>query len=200
MAVRYTDVDQMIFKRWDEVKALQGAFEELVDRMQDVVEASLQRVATDASEQGWTADCNEKRPSIWFWKREWQNKRQEPAIYFEIFDFVPEDYGKDVGACPSVWFMTDEFSRLKVRESSEEFGKALRAALSPELLKKWAHADADISDSPVGLDLEKVTEADRLRLAADPDALSAFIKEHLAEAVSELGPAIDQALQKMTPK
>ena len=39
MASRYTDVDLMILKRWDEVKALREAFDDLVDRMQDMIEA-----------------------------------------------------------------------------------------------------------------------------------------------------------------
>ena len=52
MASRYTDVDLMILKRWDEVKALREAFDDLVDRMEDVVEASLQKMAVVATEKG----------------------------------------------------------------------------------------------------------------------------------------------------
>ena len=114
-----------------------------------------------------------------------------------MFDFVPSDYGRDVEDCPSMWVMTDEFSRLKMRESSEEFGRALRAALSPELLTKWSHDDADVSESPLGRDCTDVSEADRVRLVGDLEALGKFIIERVDEFM-ELVPAIEQALLKMT--
>ena len=68
MASRYTDVDLMILKRWDEVKALREAFDDLVDRMQEIVEASLQKVSTAVAERGLSSEFDLKRPSIWFWK------------------------------------------------------------------------------------------------------------------------------------
>ena len=197
MASRYTDVDLMILKRWDEVKALREAFDDLVDRMQDIVEASLQKVAVVATEKGLSSDFNLKGPSIWFWKHEWETRKKEPGIYFELFDFAPADYGKDVEEYPSMWIMTDEFSRLKIREGSGDFGRALRASLSPDLLKKWSHEDADLSDSPVGRECTEMSESDRVHLVADPDALGKFIIERVDEFM-ELVPAIDQALQKMT--
>ena len=52
-----------------EVAALRGAFDDLIDRMQDIVEASLQKVAVVATERGLSSDFDLKRPSIWFWKR-----------------------------------------------------------------------------------------------------------------------------------
>ena len=197
MASRYTDVDLMILKRWDEVKALQEAFDDLVDRLQDIVEASLQKVAVVAIEKGLSSDFDLKRPSIWFWKREWETRKKEPGIYFQLFDFAPADYGKAVEEYPSMWFMTDEFSRLKMREGSEDFGRAVRAALSPELLTKWNHEDADLSESPLGRECTEVPESDRVRLVANPDALRKFIIDRVDEFM-ELVPAIDQALQKMT--
>jgi hypothetical protein len=197
MASRYTDVDLMILKRWDEVKALREAFDDLVDRMQDIVEASLQKVSIALSEKGLPSYFDLKQPSIWFWKREWETRKKEPGIYLMVSDFVPADYGKAVEDFPSMRFMTDEFSKLKMRESSEEFGRAVRAALSPELLTKWSHEDADLSESPLGRECTEVSESDRVRLVADPDALGRFMIERVDEFM-ELVPAIDQALQKMT--
>ncbi len=199
MATRYTDVDLMILRRWDEVNALREAFDDLVDRMQDIVEASLQKAAVVATEKGLSSDLNLKRPSIWFWKREWENRRKEPGIYFELFDFAPAEYGKDIEDHPSMWLMTDEFSRLRMRESSEDFGRALKVALSPELLAKWTHEDADLSDSPLGKQCQDVSEAERVRLVTGPEALGQFVIERMDEFM-ELVPAIDQALQKMTRK
>ena len=44
-----------------------------------------------------------------------------------------------------------------------------------------------------------VSESDRVRLVAEPDALCKFIMERVDECM-ELVPAIDQALQKMTSR
>lgn len=93
--------------------------------------------------------------------------------------------------------MTDAFNRLKMRESSEDFGRAVRAALSPELLKKGNHYDSDLSESPLGRDCEDVSGSDRVQLMADPDALVKFILARVDESM-EIVPAIDQALLKMT--
>ncbi len=197
MATRYTDVDLMILKRWDEVKALREAFDDLRGRIEDVLDVALQKVSTAVSERGLSSDFDTKRPSVWFWRRDWETRKKEPGIYFQLFDFVPTDYGKAVEDFPSMRFMTDEFSKLRMRESSEDFGRALRAALSPELLKKWGHEDAHLSESPLGRECIEVSESDRVRLVAEPDALGKFIIDRVDEFM-ELVPAIDQALQKMT--
>jgi hypothetical protein len=197
MASRYTDVDLMIFRRWDEVKALREAFDDLLDRMHDAVEGTLQKVEVVATERGLASDLNAKRPSTWFWKHEWENRKKEPGIYFELFDFAPTEYGKDIEEYPSMWLMTDGFSKLKMREDSEDFGRAVRAALSPELLTKWSHEDADLSDSPLGRECQKISESDRVHLVAGPEALGKFIIERMDEFM-ELVPAIEQALQSMT--
>jgi hypothetical protein len=84
-----------------------------------------------------------------------------------------------------------------MHESSEEFSRALRASLPPELLNKWNHEDSDLTDSPLGKDCSDVSEADRVHLTADPDALGKFIIQRLDEFM-ELVPTIEQALQKMT--
>jgi len=197
MKSQYTDVDLMILKRWDEVKALRKAFDDLLGRMKDTIEAPLQRVATIAADRGLSAEFDIKRPSIWFWKSEWETRKKEPGVYFQVLDFVPSEYSKAVGDCASVWLMTDEFSKLKMRETSEEYGRALRAALTPDLLTKWSHEDADLADSPLGQDCADLSESDRVGLVTDPAALGKFIIAQLDESM-ELVPAIDQTLQRMT--
>lgn len=169
----------------------------MLGRIGDIVEASLQKVSTTVSSRELSSEFDLKRPSIWFWKRDWATRGNEPGIYVQVFDFVPSDYGRDVEDYPSMWFMTDEFSKLKMRETSEDFGRAVRAALSPELLTKWSHEDADLSDSPLGRECHEVSESDRVHLVAEPEALGKFIVERVDEFM-ELVPAIDHALQKMT--
>ena len=199
MAKRYTDVDLMIFKRWDEVKALREAFDDLLGRIENYVEASLQKVSTAMLERGFSSDFYVKKPSIWFWKSEWETRKKEPGISLYLQDFVPADCGKDVADYPSMWFLNDDFSKLRMRESSEDFGRALRSALSPDLLSKWNHADADLSEQPLGRDCTEVSESDRLLFVAEPETLTKFIIERMDEFM-EIVPAIEQTLQKMTRK
>jgi hypothetical protein len=199
MASRYTDVDLMILKRWDEVKALRGAFDDLVDRIQDTVEVALQNAVNVTSEKGLSSEFDLKRPSIWFWKREWANRKNEPGVYFQVLDFVPKECGKSGREHPSMWLVTDEFSNLKMRENGDDFGRAVKAALSPELLTKWNHHEAEPARSPLGLEYEAVSESDRVNLVANPDDLGKFIIERVDE-FRELVPAVEQTLQKMTRK
>jgi len=198
MANRYTDVDLMILKRWDEVKALREAFDDLLSRMEGVIEGSLKKVATILEDRKLSSDMDIKRPSIWFWKHDWETRsKKEPGICFKLFDFAPIDYSKAAGDYPTMWLITEEFGKLRMRESSEDFGRAVRAALSPELLTKWGHEDADLSNLPVGRECTNVSESDRVRMVAEPDALDKFVIDRLDEFM-ELAPAVDQALQKMT--
>src|SRR5580693_5139270 len=109
MASRYTDVDLMILERWDEVAALRAAFDDLLGRMEGVLEVALQKVSTAVSERRLSAGFDSKRPSIWFWKHEWETRRKEPGIYFQLSDFAPSEYGRVAKDHPSMWFMTDDF-------------------------------------------------------------------------------------------
>jgi hypothetical protein len=198
MANHYEDVDLMLLKRWEEVKALRVAFDDLMNRMREVIETTLGKLTHAVAERGMSCGFDAKWPSIWFWKKEWEiGRSKEPGIYFQLVDFAPAEYGKVEGDRPTMWLMSDDFSRLKFRESSEEFGRLVPASLSPELVKKWSHEDAGLSDSPLGKECSEVSESERVRLVAEPDALSKFVIERLDEFM-ELVPAISQALQKMT--
>jgi hypothetical protein len=196
MASRYTDVDQMIFKRWDDVQALRAAFDDLVDRMREVVEGALQTVSTTMAERGLQSEVDLKRPFIALWKPTWVTPRNREGLYFQVADFVPADYGKAVEECPSVRLITKEFSSLKMRETSEEFGRAVRDALPPELRTKWIPGE-HLPDAPLGHDYAEVSDADRVRFVSEPGQLVKFIADRVDEFM-ELVPSIDQALQRMT--
>jgi len=198
MINHYGDVDLMLLKRWEEVKALRRAFDDLMDRMREMIETTLGKITHAVAERGMSCDFDAKVPSIWFWKKEWGTRSsKEPCIYFQLSDFAPAEYGKVAADRPTMWLKSDDFSRLKYREDSEEFGRLLLASLSPELVTKWSHEAVDLSDSPLGKECGEVSESDRVQLVSEPDALSKFVIAGLDEFM-ELVPAIDQALQKMT--
>ena len=198
MVNNYEDVDLMLLKRWGEVKALRSAFDDLMDRMHEMIEATLGKITHAAAERGMSCDSDPKYPSIWFWKKEWEiRSSKEPGIYFLLSCFAPAEYGKVADHRPEMWLMCEDFSRLKFRESGEEFAQLVRASLSPELVTKWSHEDADLSGSPLGKECSEVPDSDRVHMVTEPDALNKFVIERLDEFM-ELVPAIDQALQKMT--
>ena len=197
MPNRYTDVDRMILKRWDEVIALRDAFDELLDRMEDVVDATLQRVSTTLAERDLACEFDVRRAVLWFWKREWSSRKSNAGMWFEVSDCVPLQYTKGVGNHPIMWFKTEEFSKFKVRESSEDFARALRSALTPNLLKQWGHHEANLADAPLGRECTEIPEAERVRLMTEPDALHTFLVARVDECL-ELVPAIDATLKKMT--
>jgi hypothetical protein len=198
MVNHYEDVDLMLLKRWEEVKAVRSAFDDLMDRMREMIETTLGKITHTVAERGMSCGSDAKYPSIWFWKKEWEiRSSKEPGIYFHLLDFAPAEYGKVEGDHPAMWFKCDDFSRLKYRESSEEFSRLLLASLSPELMLKWGHEDADLSESPLGKECSEVSESERVHMVTEPEALTKFVIERLDEFM-ELVPAIDQALQKVT--
>lgn len=198
MANHYEDVDLMLLKRWEEVMALRRAFDDLMDRMREMIETTLGKLTHSVAERSMSCEFDAKFPSIWFWKKEWETRSsKEPGIYLLLSNFAPAEYGKVDNDRPTMWLISEDFSRLKFRESSEEFSRLVLASLSPELVTKWSHEDADPSDSPLGKECSEVSESDRVHLVSEPDALSKFVIERLDEFM-ELVPAIDQALQKMT--
>ena len=197
MASRYTDVDLMILKRWDETKALREAFDQLIDRMQAVVETTLQKVSIEASQRGLESGFDPKQPSIWFWKNEWATRKGDPGVYFFVSGFVPADYGKAIGDYPSASVRTEDLSKLRMRVSGEDFGRTLLSQVPPDLLSTWSHGEVELGECPLVRESHDVSESDRVRFVAEPDTLSKFILDRVDELM-ELVPAIDQTLQKMT--
>lgn len=197
MASRYTDVDLMILKRWDEVQALRDAFDELRDRIDDVAEAALQKAAATASDKGLRSELALKAPSFSLWKPEWENRSKDPGVYLEVIDFLPSACRKGTRAHPSLWCMTDQIKKLRLKESSEDFGRALRGALPSDLVSKWSHEESHLANYPLGRSLDDVSDADRLRFISEPHALADFLGT-CVDQFSEIMPAIDETLRKMT--
>lgn len=199
MAARYTDVDLMLLKRWDEVDALRSAFDALIGRMSGVIESSLQRVANELREKGFESDWDLKRPDFSFWKREWENKRKESTIYLNIGGFAPFEYGKNVEDHPTVWLCTEEFGKLRTVESSEEFGKLLRNSLSEDQRAAWSHDDLELDSRPLGREYADVDDLKRVSIVSDPEQLTRFLLARVDDC-APLVPVVDAALARLTRK
>ena len=199
MAVQYTDVDVMLLNRWDEVTALQEAFDELLERMTGVIETALQRVAGNLKERGFRVEWDARRPSLAFWKPDWENRKKDAGLYAILSDFVPAPYGKNIEEHPVLWLITEDFASLRTLENSDSFGRALRLALSPEQRERWNHAEFELSRSPVGREWADVSERERVALVADVDKLVGFLSARFDDFM-ELVPVIDVTLGQMTRK
>ncbi len=196
MATRYSDVDLMLLKRWGDVKALREAFDGLRERITETMEGVLEKVSTAVQEKGFHSDHHVKWPSFAFWKPEWENRKKEPGVYFDILDFTPVECGKDVADHPTLWCMTDTFDQLRMRESGEDFGRTLRAAMSPELLARWDH-EIDLSEYPLGRSYLGVSESDRVAMMMEPEKLTTFLLACVQDA-GEVISFVDETLKKMT--
>lgn len=197
MAVRYTDVDLMLLKRWGEVTALREAFDELLGRMNSVMETALQQAMTHLNENGLVGYVDAKEPSLSFWKPHWVNKKDD-GIYGKIVGFAPDECARVALPHPAVFLMAEDLPSLRIVESVEQFGKAFRATLTEEQRAAW-NFDIELDVNPVGREYADISDMDRVRLASDADALANFLRQCIDEFM-ELVPVIDATLARMTRK
>ena len=195
MPHRYTDVDQMILSRWPEVAGLRDAFDDLLNRMREVLTDALAKVSVQAQERGYASDYDARRPSVSFWKKEWETKTsKEAGVYFFICDFAPSEYGKSEGNFPTLELWTDQLSKIKIKDR-QAFAKDIKAELSPELRGRWDDAANDPDQCPLAVQLRDISEAQRVRWMAEPATLVQFLLERLDEC-GALVPAVNRALEK----
>jgi hypothetical protein len=197
MATRYTDVDLMILERWGEVQALREAFDVLADRIRETVQTCMAEVGEIALAKGLESEVNRKKPSLFLWKREWQNRNRDTGLYFEIADVVPAGCAKSGASHPSITLLMEDFEKLRVRESREDFGRTLRSTMSPQWLANWSGQGASLSEYPIVRDYVEVSEADRVAMVGEHSRLKTFLSKAIDD-VLEILPAIDDALGKMT--
>jgi hypothetical protein len=196
MPTSYTDVDRLILDRWEDTKGLIEAYEDLQERMRDVIEGVGERLAVWGTENGYTIDTDAKRPEFYAYKPEWQNRRRDDAVvYFLLSGFAPFGYRNVKDDHPWLWLQTANLQMLKKGEPErQQFARDLRTRLG-EQATAWSHEDADEADSPFGRYLTDVTDKDRLQLISDPDALYEFATKAFTEAFA-LSEAIDETLAK----
>jgi len=196
MSHRYTDVDRMILSRWTEVVGLRGAFDELLERMRDVLEDSLAKLAAHAQELGYSCDHDAKNPSFRFWKKEWETKTwKAPGVSLLVKDFAPMAYGRVRDDHPWMYLDIQEAGKIKVKDRLA-FGQAIRSALDAPLRAKWEVADAAIEDFAVGVISREIDDAERLRWMSEPQELQRFMLARMDEA-QEIVPAVNVAIEQV---
>ena len=196
MATTYTDVDRLIFDRWEDTLGLVEAYEELQDRVRDVIEEVGERLAAWGADHAHTIDSDAKAPEFSAYKASWLNKRGDTGlVYYSLADFAPLGYRRVKDDHPSLWVYTENLEMLRKKEPErEQFARELRARLG-ETATRWTHEDSDEANSPLGRYLADVSDKDRLRLIVEPDRLYEFATKAFTEAFT-LSEAIDETLAK----
>jgi hypothetical protein len=195
MSAHYTDVDKLILDRWQEVRDLQDSFDQLLKRMQEVVDGTLGRASRWLDEQGWKSEYDLKFPIIKAWKPAWE-VRKEPVVHVGISDFAPFGFGRVHTDHPCLWLYTSELARLKMKEPQRvQFARELRTALGPAA-DAWDNDDVSDADEPLGRYCVDVSDAGRVELVAQPQKLLEFIQSGFT-ALFDLAPLVDQALARL---
>jgi hypothetical protein len=175
MPTTYTDVDRLIFQRWDDTRGLFEAYEELQDRIHDVITEVGERLGEWGAPQGYIIDTDAKTPALYAYRNTWLNRRRDDAlVYFSIEEFAPLGYRRVKENHPAIWVYTENLHMLRMKEPERlQFTKDLRLSLG-DLAAQWKHEDSNESEYPLGTSLADISDSDRVRLVADPDALFEF--------------------------
>jgi hypothetical protein len=196
MNAHYTDVDRMILSRWNEVAALQDAYDSLLDRMEKTISSANDRVGAWLTEQGYQWEADARQPYINAWKKDWEKPKGQPLVHFQVADFTPIGYGKATTPHPFLWLFIDGLDRIRFKEDDcRKFSKELRAAVGPQLLAKWDHQETDDVSEPLGRYCTDITESGRLDLVSHPSKLVEFVESGFLE-LFELTDAVNDILRK----
>jgi hypothetical protein len=181
MNTRYTDVDRMIFQRWDEVVALLNAYADAMERMGESIAGVCERVEAWLQEQGYEAYSDPKGPEIMAWKATWEKPRGEGLVLLCVGDFAPKGYGKVGSAHPYLWVKTEGLGRIRLKEPDRaRFARDVRAALG-SAASKWEHEDCIETSEPFGRYRTDISEPQREELAAHPARLVEFVQSSFNE-------------------
>lgn len=196
MTISYTDVDRLIFERWEEVVGLREAFDDMQGRIEETFKEVGGRLEKWANSAGYTIESSPRDPSYALWKPTWENRKKNPAIWLEVGDFAPRGYRKNDSEYPYLWVYTRDLETLKMKEEDRVmFARELKQELG-ERAGQWENDETTDADEPLGRFLADISERDRIAMIADPDKLFAFVKSGFMELFT-LSDAIDHALTKL---
>lgn len=195
MNTTYTDVDRLMLDRWNDVIALFEARDELLSKITNTIDTVCQRVGPWLEENGYEWEGDEKHPSIWAWKKDWEKPRGEPLITLEISDFAPIGFGRVENDNPWMWVRTDNLERIRLKAPDRvRFARDLKAALGTAA-SKWEHEDCEEDSEPLGRYCTDVSDQQRLELVKQPARMVEFLQAGFKE-MFELVPALDETLRK----
>ena len=196
MSFAFTDMDQLIIERWPDVVGLIDAHRETQDRIQEMIEVVGERVARWARPLGFEVETFAKDAEFQAWRPSWADRRKGARVQLALGGFCPIGYRKTDVKHPYVWVYTDDLESFKVKEAERiQFSQGLRTALGEDA-KAWEAEGTDDASEPLGRYLTEISEGDRARNIATPDALFGFVTAQFP-TVFALADVIEAELAKL---
>jgi hypothetical protein len=192
----YTEMDNLVIERWTDVVGLIEAHREAQDRIQEMIDVVGERVARWARPLGFEVETFAKDAEFQAWRPSWADRRKGARVQLALGGFCPIGYRKQEAKHPYLWVYTDDLEAFKVKPAERiQFSQALRTSLGDDA-KTWEADGTDDADEPLGRYLTAVSEDDRLKTIASPDALFSFVTDHYP-TVFALADHIDSELTKL---
>jgi hypothetical protein len=199
MATSYTDVDRLVFERWEEVLGLRRAFDELQGRVEEVFVDVGTRLEKWANSCGYNLESDPRKASYYAWKQTWETRKRNEVIYYEVGALAPKGYRKIDSEHPYLCLCTELLENLKMKEDERAaFARELRQILGNQA-SQWLDDDVSDLDAPLGRNIADLGERDRVDLISNPDKLYEFVRAKMEELFT-LSDAIDQTLAKFRPE
>jgi hypothetical protein len=192
----YSEMDQMIIQRWPDVIGLLEAQKNVQDRIEEMIGLVGERVDRWARPLGFETETSPRDAEIVAWRPAWADKRKGPKVRLAVGGFCPIGFRKIEEPYPYLWVKTDTLENFKMKEPEREaFARTLRSALGDQA-RTWEADGIDDADFPLGRYLTSVSDADRAKLIATPDALFAFVTDAY-KPLFEIADVIETELVKL---
>ena len=164
MSFVYSEMDQLILKRWSDVVGLIEAHKETQDRMEEMITLTGERLDRWARPLGYEVDTDLKEPEFQFWRLAWSDKRRGPKVKMTLGGFCPIGYRRTEHKHPYLWLYTETLENFRVKEAERiALAHSLRTALGDDA-KHWDADGVDDASSPLGRYLSQVGDVERARI------------------------------------
>lgn len=196
MSFAFTEMDRLVIERWTDVVGLIEAHRETQDRIQEMIDVVGERVARWARPLGFDVETFAKDAEFHAWRPSWADRRKGSRVQLVLGGFCPLGYRRLDARHPYLWVNTGDLESFKVKEAERiQFSQSLRTALGGEA-KAWEAEGTDDADTPLGRYLTAISDTERARHIAGPDALFEFVTANYP-TVFALGDVIDAELAKL---
>ncbi|BCS31398.1 hypothetical protein TBR22_A05990 [Luteitalea sp. TBR-22] len=183
MTTYYTDTDKLLLERWQEVNELIEAREELIDRIDDVVEVAGQLLARSLEPRGYAVEASPKDVAIYLHRSAWADRKKGTPVYFTLGGFAPLGYRKHSEAHPYLWLTTSDLEAFRQKVDQRiEFSRSLRKALGADVARTWEHHHCNDADEPLGRVLTDYDDRARCELVSSPEKLHDFAMKEFDHA------------------
>jgi len=190
-------MDNLIIERWPDVMGLIDAHRGTQGRIEEMIEVVGERLTRWAQPLGFELETFARDCEFQASRPAWADRRKGSKVQLALGGFCPFGYRKNDSKHPYLWVYIDDLANFKVKEPERAaFARNLRAALGEDA-RSWEAEGVDDADEPLGRYLTDVSDADRAKVIASPDALFEFATSRYP-VVFKLADTIEAELLKLT--